>query len=220
MLAAVLSDGTAVNIVKRGDDIITGGVHLPSLVDESGGRYLLWADVPVNGYGNVEGRYISIEDGLLSFASVVVPSAVYDGIIILFDCDSYEEIACPEALDWLCRNYGLPFSPYGLGLYQSSGLVLPWVAQSYDCDLALPNGVGIFIIGTEEDDTALEFPSGNSTVLGCDGSEKENTPGYTVLPSSLLSNVRSLSESERLAAYNTWLFYLASGLPKSVFEGI
>lgn len=205
--------------MKRGVDIFVGGVHLPRLVDESGARYILWADVPVDGNGSVEGRYISIEGGVLSFADVVVPSALYDGKIILFDCDNYEEYACPEALDWLCRNYGLAFSPAGLYVFVDSGgvySVYPYKVTRAACLI----GNNIFILASEEDDITLRIPHDSSTVLGCDGSYMAPLGGTQVLPSGILENIRSTVEVEFQAAYNTWLFYLASGLPKSVFEDL
>lgn len=215
MLPAVLSDGTAVNIVRRGDDIVIGGVSVVTLVDENGGRHILFADVPVDFNYSVEARFVGVADGLLSFVSVVIPSSLYDGYITLFDCDNEEPYSCPEVLDWLCRNYGLRFSPVGLFLYESVDYVFHWSITGAFCDTYF----NVFCLSSSEDDFALAFPSGSNTLLGCDGSAVESG-GQTRVPSQSLENIRSSWAEEYQSAYNTWLFYLSTGLPKSVFDEI
>lgn len=214
MLAAVLSDGTAVNIVKRGDDVISGAVHLPTVIDDNGKVYGLFADVP-SGDSSFEEFVFVVDGGVITATYGFSYGSSIDGSITIFSTENGSENCCPEVLDWLCRNYGLAFSPVDLYLYRPSGMVSPYSVSNTYC----LTDYNVYLFGTAEDSLALRHPNNSSMLLGCDGTAV-SYDGATDLVCSYLADIRSNIAIKFKGAYNAWLFYLASGLPKSVFEDI
>lgn len=203
--------------MKRGDDFILDGVHLLTVVADDGRVFGLLADCSIDGTDTGREISFSVSDGVVSMSTLGYDFSVA-GTITIFDTDGGDEYACPEVLDWLCRNYGLSFSPAGLYLYESASKVATYAATSAAC--IQNEGGNVFVIDSAQDDYGLAFPSGSATVLGCEGSAVPNSIDATVVPSGSLEAIRSETAAEYRAAYNTWLFYLASGLPKSVFENL
>lgn len=211
MLRAVLSDGTAVNIVRRGDDVLVGDKPLVTVVDDAGVSHGIMAyPVVPNGQGE---KAFSIADGVISAVDAQYGSGL--GIeICAFDNES-PATNCPEVLRWLCDNYGLTFNPAGLYLCDDEGQAISPAITGFSCW----RQYDVFQMeGTEGDDYCLLFPS-DDIVLGCDGSQV-----YQVNNSNVISRpLQAITSPDAVTvggAYNTWLFYLASGLPKKVFDDV
>lgn len=215
VLKAVLSDGTAVNIVRRGDDIITSGsVHLLTLVGDDGRVFGIDSFVNLmDEEGAVEGVF-SVENNQIRFNNAASFPSSMAGFVTAFDAN-LEKSRCPEVLRWLCDNYGLSFNPAGLYCYGGGGTLYSDVIRDAYCSAS----THAFIFSAEED-VALSFPSDStpSGVLACDGSSI-NAP-YSTVPSISLSEITSQVSVAYGKAFNTWLFYLASGLPKEVFDNL
>lgn len=184
---------------------------MPTVIDENGKVYGLFADVPT-GVSSFEEFVFVVDGGVVSATIGFSYGTSIDGSITIFSLENGSENCCPEVLDWLCRNYGLSFSPEGLYVFGSDGTVEnESIASAYCLDSA-----GVYVLGSHSSGYTLLTPSGNY-VLGCNGSPVEYYGGIGV-PSALLRDIRSVQSDLFKPAYNTWLFYLASGLPKSVFD--
>lgn len=222
MLPVVLSDGTAVNIVRRGDDFVTStGAHVVTVIADDGRRFYLFGSVNVAAEGGDSYDLPLINSGgVLSFNAGITDYNEADhyfggDYIVVLRSTSHFPFIYPEVIKWLCRNYGLSFSPVGLYCYLDGALYsLPIYSASCNFDY------GVYVFGTKEDDLVLSFPSGALTILGCDGSEQVNSIVGIRVPSQPLEHIRSEYVDEFQSAYNTWLFCLASGLPESVFDNI
>lgn len=212
MLAAVLSDGTAVNIVRRGADIIQGDNRFVTVVSDVGTVYT------VNFIQEIEptgvNAALAIADGVLSAQPIQSGQSL--GAEFIYAFTSFAgEFSCPEVIEWLMKNYGLTFSPAGLRLYGIDGVPQLYAITRAVCD----TDSNLFVCQSQEVDYALLFPEAEDTLLGCDGTAVVN-PGdaVTECPAVSIANINSASLASKCMAFNQWLFYLSSGLPRELFE--
>lgn len=209
MLAAVLSDGTAVNIVKRGDDIVRGERHFVTVMGDNGAVYKLCANLATEG-GTATFSVVDT-DGVITLDTNNTQVSV-DGVILVFDSTS--DLSYPEVLDWLCRNYGLSFSPVGLTLWDGTAMLS--VVQGTQCYEVL-HGRSVWSMLLDDDEFYCLASSGRG-YLSCNGNWRNivDIPIGTV-DYAPLSYIRGHGDYFTYA-FTTWLFYLSSGLSSHFFS--